>query len=74
MLQSEWNADDSDAKQHPECQMREAAVNDPMYGAIAENTNSKMGRYRPYILFGAPILVVLNCLTFTAVYAIPQPI
>jgi hypothetical protein len=24
MLQSEWNADDSDAKQHPECQMREA--------------------------------------------------
>lgn len=40
------------------------AVNDPMFGAIAENTNSKMGRYRPYILFGAPILAVLNCLTF----------
>ena len=31
---------------------------------IAENTNSKWGRYRPYILFGAPVLAVFNCLTF----------
>lgn len=40
------------------------AVNDPMFGAIAENTSTKMGRYRPYILFGAPIMAILNCLTF----------
>ena len=40
------------------------AVNDPMFGAIAETTHSRWGRYRPYILFGAPILALFNCLTF----------
>ena len=40
------------------------AVNDPMFGAIAENTRSKWGRFRPYILWGAPILALFNCLTF----------
>ena len=40
-------------------------VNDPMFGAIAERTNTKWGRFRPYILFGAPILAVLSVLTFT---------
>lgn len=40
------------------------AINDPMFGAIAENTNTRLGRYRPYILFGAPVMAVLNCLTF----------
>ncbi len=40
------------------------AVNDPMFGAIAENTHTKWGRFRPYILWGAPILALTNCLTF----------
>lgn len=40
------------------------AINDPMFGSIAENTHSRWGRYRPYILFGSPILALFNCLTF----------
>ena len=40
------------------------AVNDPMFGAIAETTRSKLGRYRPFILFGAPVLALFNSLTF----------
>lgn len=40
------------------------AVNDPMFGAIAERTRSRWGRFRPYILFGPPILALFNCLTF----------
>lgn len=40
------------------------ALNDPMFGSIAENTQSKWGRFRPYILYGAPILALFNCLTF----------
>ena len=40
------------------------AINDPMFGAIAENTHSKWGRFRPYILWGAPILALFNCLAF----------
>lgn len=40
-------------------------VNDPMMGMIAEKTNTRWGRYRPYLLFGAPILGLLTILTFT---------
>lgn len=40
------------------------AVFNPLFGGIAENTRSKWGRYRPYILFGAPLLALFNCLTF----------
>lgn len=40
------------------------AINDPMFGAIAENNHSKYGRYRPFILFGTPVLVIFNCLAF----------
>ena len=40
-------------------------VNDPMFGAIAERTNTKRGRFRPYIFFGAPILAVFSVLVFT---------
>lgn len=40
------------------------AVNDPMFGAIAENTHTRWGRFRPYILWGAPVLALFNCLTF----------
>lgn len=40
------------------------AVNDPMFGSLAENTRTKWGRFRPYIMFGAPILALFSCLTF----------
>lgn len=41
------------------------AVNDPMFGAIAENkTFKKLGRYRGWILVGTPFLALFNCLTF----------
>lgn len=40
------------------------AINDPMFGAIAENTNTRWGRFRPYILFGCPVLALFNCLVF----------
>ncbi|MCD8020456.1 MAG: glycoside-pentoside-hexuronide (GPH):cation symporter [Clostridiales bacterium] len=42
-------------------------VNDPMFGAIAERTDTKWGRFRPYILFGSPILAVLSVLAFTTI-------
>lgn len=41
------------------------AFNDPMMGAIAERTKSKWGRFRPYILFGAPLLAIASVVTFT---------
>lgn len=40
-------------------------INDPMMGIIAEKTRSRWGRYRPYLLFGAPVLGVFTVLTFT---------
>ena len=40
------------------------AVNDPMFGSIAENTRSKWGRFRPYILYGTPVLAITTSLTF----------
>ena len=37
------------------------AINDPMLGMIADkHKHKKFGRYRPWILFGAPVLAVLN--------------
>jgi len=41
------------------------AVNDPMMGAIAENSSSKFGRFRPWIAFGCPLLAIFAVLTFT---------
>lgn len=42
-------------------------INDPMFGAIAERTNSKKGRFRPYIFYGAPFLALFSVLTFTTI-------
>ena len=32
------------------------AFTDPLMGMIADSTRSKLGRYRPYLIFGAPVL------------------
>jgi sugar (Glycoside-Pentoside-Hexuronide) transporter len=42
------------------------AIFDPILGGIMERTHTKWGRFRPYILFGAPFLVVITILTFSA--------
>lgn len=41
------------------------AVNDPIMGNIADKTNTKWGRFRPYIMFAPPFLAIFNILTFT---------
>jgi len=41
------------------------AFNDPMMGAVAENSSSKFGRFRPWIAFGCPVLAIFAVLTFT---------
>lgn len=42
-------------------------INDPMFGAIAERTNTKKGRFRPYIFYGTPFLALFSVLAFTKV-------
>ena len=42
------------------------AVTDPLMGFIADQTRTKQGRYRPYLIYGAPILGVLVYLLFSA--------
>lgn len=39
--------------------------NDPMMGELMEHTHTKWGRFRPYIVIGAPLLVLFTILTFT---------
>jgi sugar (glycoside-pentoside-hexuronide) transporter len=41
-------------------------INDPMMGMIADRTKSRHGRFRPYILYGTPLLALFSVLTFTA--------
>jgi len=41
------------------------AVNDPMMGIIADRTNTRWGKFRPYLIWGAIPLGVLGVLTFT---------
>ena len=42
------------------------AFTDPIMGMIGDHTRSKMGKYRPWIIFGAPVLGVFVFLLFTA--------
>jgi len=42
------------------------AVTDPVMGAIASRTRSRFGRYRPYLLFGGPLLGASFVLLFAA--------
>ncbi len=39
-------------------------INDPMMGSIVDRCNSKMGKYRPWILRGAVLNAVVLCLLF----------
>lgn len=38
---------------------------DPVVGLVVERTNTRFGRFRPYIIFGALVLAIFNTLTFT---------
>lgn len=42
------------------------AISDPVVGYIADRTKSRWGRFRPYILFGAPLLAICTILCFYA--------
>lgn len=41
------------------------AINDPMMGDIADRTNTRWGKFRPYLMFAPPVLAIFNILTFT---------
>jgi len=43
------------------------AINDPIVGRWADNTNTKWGKYRPWIMWSALPLVAVNILCFTVV-------
>ena len=40
-------------------------INDPVMGMIADATESRWGKFRPYLLFGPVFMVVFGALTFT---------
>ena len=40
------------------------AINDPILGTIADHTNSKFGRYRPYVLASVPMAIIFFFLFF----------
>lgn len=42
------------------------AVNDPLIGSLSDNTKTKWGRYRPWLLIGAPLTAIVLVLTFWA--------
>ena len=42
-----------------------SGVSDPLMGALMERTHTRFGRFRPYIVIGAPLLVLFTVLTFT---------
>ena len=41
------------------------AINDPMMGQIADRTNTRWGKFRPYLYLAPPFLAIFNILTFT---------
>lgn len=42
------------------------AINDPIIGGLTDKTKSKWGRYRPWLLFAAPVTGILLVLAFWA--------
>ena len=41
------------------------AVSDPMMGIVADRTNTRWGKYRPYLLWVAPLFTISGILLFT---------
>jgi len=41
------------------------SINDPIVGILADRTNSRWGKFRPYLLWGALPFAVVGSLTFT---------
>ena len=41
------------------------AVSDPMMGIVADRTNTRWGKYRPYLLWMAPMFCICGILLFT---------
>ncbi len=41
------------------------SINDPIVGIIADRTNSRWGKFRPYLLWGALPFAIFGSLTFT---------
>ncbi|MGN0231641.1 MAG: MFS transporter [Muribaculaceae bacterium] len=42
------------------------AINDPIIGTLSDKTRSRWGRFRPWLLFGAPVTALVLVLTFWA--------
>ena len=42
------------------------AINDPIIGGLSDKTHTRWGRYRPWLLFGAPLTALVLILTFWA--------
>lgn len=42
------------------------AITDPLMGIISDRTNTRWGKFRPYILFGSIPLAISACLLFSA--------
>ena len=40
------------------------SLNDPLIGIMADRTNSRWGKFRPYLLWGAIPFAVIGALTF----------
>lgn len=40
------------------------AINDPIIGSLSDRTKTRWGRYRPWLLIGAPLTAIVLVLTF----------
>ena len=42
------------------------AINDPIVGSLTDKTNTRWGRYRPWLLFAAPLTAIVLMISFWA--------